>query len=85
MDPARLTYLSAVYVGILEIYRILRALINCNYGVRCGEMTELESREPIINTPPHLSRHPKGILEKEQFWLKRRKKRVRGCDRVTRS
>jgi len=26
---------------------------------RCGETAELESRELIINTPPHLSRHSK--------------------------
>ena len=31
----------------------------------CGEMAELEGRECIINTPLHLSRHPKGIFEKE--------------------
>jgi hypothetical protein len=30
---------------------------------------ELEGREPIINTPPLLSRHPKRIREKERFWL----------------
>jgi len=41
---------------------------------------ELEGREPIINTPPLLSRHPKRIGEKERFWLKERRKRVRGCD-----
>jgi len=33
---------------------------------------------------PHLSRHPKGICEEERFWLKERRKRVRGNDRVTR-
>jgi len=31
---------------------------------------------------PHLSRHPKGIREEEQFWLKERRKRVREYDRV---
>jgi len=31
---------------------------------RCGGMAELDGREPIVNTPPHLSRHPKGIREK---------------------
>jgi len=31
---------------------------------------------------PHLSRHPKGIREEEQFWLEERRKRVRGDDRV---
>jgi hypothetical protein len=38
---------------------------NSSLGSICGEMAELEGREPIINTPPHLLRHPKGILEKE--------------------
>ena len=41
---------------------------------------ELEGREPIINTPPLLSRHPKRIREKERFWLEERRKRVRRCD-----
>jgi len=40
-------------------------------------MTELECRELIINTPPHLLWHPKGIREKERFWLEERRKRVR--------
>jgi hypothetical protein len=31
---------------------------------------------------PHLSRHPKGIREEERFWLEKRRKRVRGNDRV---
>jgi hypothetical protein len=43
-------------------------------------MAELEGIEPIINTPPHLLRHAKGIREKERFWLQERRKRVRGCD-----
>jgi len=30
----------------------------------------------------HLSRHPKGIREEEQFWLEERRKRVRGYDSV---
>ena len=34
-------------------------------GGHCGETKELEGREPSINTPPHLSRHPKGIDEME--------------------
>jgi hypothetical protein len=32
-------------------------------------MTELGGRESIINTTPDLSRHPKGIREKERLWL----------------
>jgi len=47
---------------------------------RCGETAELEGREPIINTPPHLPRHPKRIREKEQLWLQERRKRVRRYD-----
>jgi len=47
---------------------------------RCGETAELEGRLAIISTPPHLSRNPKGIREKEQFWLEERRKRVRRCD-----
>ena len=43
-------------------------------------MAKLEDREPIIDTPPHLSRHPKGIREKERFWLGEHRKRVRRYD-----
>ena len=35
-------------------------------------MVELECRQPIIYTLPHLTWHPKGIHEKERFWLKER-------------
>jgi hypothetical protein len=31
---------------------------------------------------PHLSRHPKGIREEEQFWLEERGERVRENVRV---
>jgi len=37
---------------------------------------ELEGREPIINTVPLLSRHPKRIWEKEWFCLEECGKRV---------
>jgi hypothetical protein len=30
---------------------------------------ELAGREPTINTPPHLTRHPNRIHEKERFWF----------------
>jgi hypothetical protein len=30
-----------------------------NTAARCGETAELEGRELVINTPPHLSRHSK--------------------------
>ena len=48
---------------------------------RHGKPTELEGREPSINTPPHLSRHPKRIHKKERFCVKEHWERVRGCDR----
>jgi len=32
-----------------------------------GKMVELEGRQPIMNTPPHLAWYPKGICEKEWF------------------
>jgi len=34
---------------------------------RCGETLQLEGRQPIINTPPHLTWYPKGIRQKA--WL----------------
>jgi len=40
---------------------------NPRLGSICGETTELEGREPILNAPPHLSRHPTGIRQKERF------------------
>jgi hypothetical protein len=46
----------------------------------CGEMMELEGREPTIKTPPHISRHPNGIDEKEQCWFKERRNWVRRYD-----
>jgi hypothetical protein len=49
---------------------------------RCGELLELEGRQPIVNTPPHLAWHPKGIREKERFWIVERRKRVRGCEGI---
>jgi len=48
----------------------------------CGETVELESRQLIINTPQHLSWHPKAILEREQFWLKDCRMRVRGYEGI---
>ena len=47
---------------------------------RSGETVEVENRGPIINTPPHLSRHPTGIRETEQFWLEESRKIMRGYD-----
>jgi len=53
---------------------------NAPLGSRCGEMTELERREPAINHPPHLLRDPNGICETELFGLKELRKRVRRYD-----
>jgi hypothetical protein len=49
-------------------------------GSICGEIAELEGGERIVNTAPHLSRHPKGIRQKEWFWLKKSRKRIRRYD-----
>jgi len=43
---------------------------------RCGEPVELEGRQPINKTTPHLAWQLKGILEKERFWLEERRNRV---------
>jgi len=53
-------------------------------GGRCGETMQLEGREPTINTTPHLSQHPKGIHEKEQFWFEEWRNRVRRYDTTQR-
>jgi len=49
---------------------------------RCGEMVELESRQPIINTPPHLALHPMRVPKKEAFRLEECRKRVRGYEGI---
>jgi len=36
-------------------------------GGHCGETMELEGREPTINTPPQVLRHPNIIHETERF------------------
>jgi len=60
---------SGIYIYISTIIPLHQLT---TYGVayryiweRCGETTELEGREPIINTLPHLSLHPKGICAKK--------------------
>jgi len=60
-----------------------RDLLSCRsqalWGIsykHCGKTAELEGREPIINTPPHLSQHPKQNLENERFWLEECRRRV---------
>jgi hypothetical protein len=41
---------------------------------------DYEDKEPIVNTPPHLSRHSKTNDEKERVWLEEHRKRVRRYD-----
>jgi len=69
-NATKYSYLS--YISSVHIYQPPHR--------RCDETTELDCREPIINTPPHLYWHPKGIHEKEQFWLEEHRKRVRRYD-----
>jgi len=45
-------------------------------------MLELEARQPIIKTPLHLVWHPNRISDKDRFWLKERRKRVRGSKNI---
>jgi len=40
-------------------------------------MLQPDGRQPIINPPPHLAWHQKGICEKERFWFEEHRKRVR--------
>jgi len=54
------------------------------FGGHCGETMELEGREPTINNPPHLSRHPNGIHEKEWFWFEEHSNQVRRYDTTRR-
>jgi len=63
---------------------IERTFRDAPFGGRCVETMELEGKEPIVNTPPHLSQHPKGIHEKERFWFQERSNRVRRYDTTRR-
>lgn len=54
-----------------------------NISIQCSHMIELECREPIIDTLPHLAWHSHGICVKVQFRLEQNRKRVRGCDRLS--
>jgi len=51
---------------------------------QCGETVELEGRQPMMKTLPHLALYPKGIHEKEWFQFKERRKRVRWYDSLLR-
>jgi len=58
----------------------LGELTDTPLGGGCSETMELDGREPTINTPQHLSRHPNGIHEKERFWFEERRNWVRRYD-----
>jgi len=45
------------------------------HHTHCGEIMELEGTASS-DTLPNISQHQKGIYEKQQFWLKERRKRV---------
>ena len=53
----------------------------CHILVRYKDYVDVCSKD-MATLAPHLSRHPKGIREEEQFWLEERRKRVRGNGRV---
>jgi hypothetical protein len=44
---------------------------------------ELESRQPTINSPPHIASHLMGIPKRVPFWLVERTKTVRGYEAIT--
>jgi hypothetical protein len=45
-------------------------------------MLELESRQPIIKTPPQLAWYPKGMCFNEWFLFEEHRKRVSGFARI---
>jgi hypothetical protein len=55
----------------------LRELRDALLGGHCGETTELEGREPFINTLPHLLGHPKETHEKDQIGFEKCRNPVR--------
>jgi len=55
----------------------------CHILVRYKDYVDVCSKD-MPTLAAHISRHAKGIREDERFWLKERRKRVRGNDRVTR-
>jgi hypothetical protein len=48
----------------------------------CGVTVQLLDRQPIINTLPHLTSYLMKITETAAFWLKERRKRVRGYEGI---
>jgi hypothetical protein len=49
-------------------------------GRRCGETAALEAESPSSTLRRTSRGIPKGIREKERFWLEERRKRVRRYD-----
>jgi len=45
---------------------------------RGGKMVQLDGRQAMINILPQLVWHPKGILERQRFFLQERRKSERG-------
>jgi len=45
-------------------------------------MVEVECRQPMINTLPHLAWNPQGVVEKELFWLVVHRLRVTGYEGI---
>jgi hypothetical protein len=49
---------------------------------RCSDTVDVEARQHILITRPHLVWHLKGILEIERFRLEEHRKRVKGYERI---
>jgi len=58
----------------------LRELRHALLGGHFGDTIELEGTEPSMDSLLHLSRHPNGIHEEEQFWLEQHRNWVRRYD-----
>jgi hypothetical protein len=58
----------------------LRALRDAPPGGHCGDTMKIDGSEPIIDIPPHLSRHANGIRQKQWFYIKELRKKVRKYD-----
>jgi hypothetical protein len=77
---------SGIYIyisTIISFHQLSKS--GLEYGCiweRCGALTELERKVAVMNILPHVSRHPKGIDQKERFWLQEPWERVRGCNRL---
>jgi len=49
-------------------------------GGSCGDTTELDSRDHVIDIPPRVSLHPTTIHDKEPFQSEERRQQVRRYD-----